>query len=64
MDGQAEQAGSVRRVSAAEIEALVGRAVREHLGDPTQTDDRDLISTHVVRVEVQSDQLAIELKAP
>jgi hypothetical protein len=28
------------------------------------TDDRDLISTHVVRVEVQADQLAVELKAP
>jgi hypothetical protein len=62
--GQAGQAGSVRRVPAAEIEALVGRALREHLEDPTQTDDRDLISTHVVRVEVRADQLAVELKAP
>jgi hypothetical protein len=64
LHGQAERAGSVRRVPAADIEALVGRAVREHLEDSTQTDDRDLISTHVVRVEVQADQLAIELKAP
>ena len=64
LHGQAERAGSVRRVPAAEIEALVARAVREHLEDPTQTDDRDLISTHVVRVEVQSDQLAVELQAP
>jgi hypothetical protein len=54
----------VRRVPAADIEALVGRAVREHLEDPTQTDDRDLVTTHVVRVEVQADQLALELKAP
>jgi hypothetical protein len=54
----------VRRVPAAEIEALVGRAIREHLEDSTPTDDRDLISTHVVRIEVQSDQLAVELKAP
>jgi DNA invertase Pin-like site-specific DNA recombinase len=64
LHGQAERAGSVRRVPAAEIEALVGRAVREHLEDSTQTDDRDLISTHVVRVEVRADQLAVELKAP
>jgi site-specific DNA recombinase len=64
LHGQAERAGSMRRVPAAEIEALVGRAVREHLKDSTQTDDRDLISTYVVRVEVQSDQLAVELKAP
>jgi hypothetical protein len=54
----------VRRVPAVEIEALIGRAVREHLEDSTQTDDRDLIGTHVVRVEVQADQLAVELKAP
>ena len=47
------------------VEALVGRAVRGHLKDSTPTDDRDLISTHVVvRVEVQADQLAVELKAP
>jgi site-specific DNA recombinase len=64
LHGQAERAGSVRRVPAAEIEALVGRALREHFEDSTPTDDRDLISTHVVRVEVQSDQLAVELKAP
>jgi site-specific DNA recombinase len=64
LHGQAERAGSVRRVPAAEIEALVGRAVREHLEDSTPTDDRDLISAHVVRVEVQADQLAVELKAP
>ncbi len=54
----------MRRVPAAEIEALVGRAVREHLEDSTPTDDRDLISSHVIRVEVQEDQLAVELKAP
>jgi DNA invertase Pin-like site-specific DNA recombinase len=64
LHGQPGRVGSVRRVSAAEIEALVGRAVREHLGDAAQTDDRDLINAHVVRVEVQSNQLAVELKAP
>src|SRR3989441_9607108 len=55
--------GSVRRVPAAEIEALVRCAVREHLGDTTESEDRDLIRNHVVRVEVQADQLAVELKA-
>jgi hypothetical protein len=64
LHGQPGRGGSVRRVSAAEIEALVASAVREHLGDSTPTDDRDLISTHVVRVVVQADQLAVELKAP
>src|SRR5207245_2271124 len=37
--------------------------VREHFKDSTASDDRDLIRNHVVRVEVQADQLAIELKA-
>jgi site-specific DNA recombinase len=64
LHGQAERAGSVRRVPAAEIEALVGRAVREHLEDSADTDDRDLISSRVVRVEIQADQLAVELKTP
>ena len=63
LHGQPERAGSVTRVPAAEIEALVGQAVREHLGDTASGSDRDLISGHVVRVEVQADQLAVELKA-
>ena len=54
----------MRRVPAAEIEALVGQAVREHLADSASGSDRDLISSHVVRVEVQADRLAVGLKAP
>jgi hypothetical protein len=50
-------------VPAAEIETLVACAVREHLEDSTESEDRDLIRNHVVRVEVQVDQLAVELKA-
>jgi site-specific DNA recombinase len=63
LHGQPRRVGSVRRVPAAEVEALVECAVREHLGDPTESEDRDLIRNHVVRVEVQADQLAVELKA-
>ena len=63
LHGQAGHAGSVRRVPAAEVEALVGHAVREHLKDSAPTDDRDLIRAHVVRVDVQADQLVIELRA-
>ena len=48
---------------AAEVEALVGSAVREHLEDSTESADRDLIRNHVVRVEIQADQLVVELKA-
>ena len=52
----------MRRVPAAEVEARVASAVREHLEDATKRDDRDLIRNHVVRVEVQAGQLAVELK--
>jgi DNA invertase Pin-like site-specific DNA recombinase len=64
LQGQAGRAGSVRRVPAAEIEAIVGRAVHERLGDTALGSDRDLIRTHVDRVEVQADRLAVKLKAP
>src|SRR5260370_5240016 len=63
LHGQPGRVGSVRRVPAAEVEALVACAIREHLGDPTEREDRDLIRSHVVRVEVQADQLSVELKA-
>jgi hypothetical protein len=52
----------VRRVPAAEVEALVGQAVREHLKDSALADG-DLIRAHVLRVDVRADQLVIELKA-
>ncbi len=63
LHGGPGRAGSVGRVPAAEVEALVASAVREHFKGSTASDDRDLIRNHVVRIEVQADQLAIELKA-
>ncbi len=62
LHGQPGRAGSVRRVPAAEVEALVASAIREHIEDSTERDDRDLIRNHVVRVEVQADQLSVDLK--
>jgi DNA invertase Pin-like site-specific DNA recombinase len=63
LHGQPERAGVVRRVPAAEVEALVGFAVRQHLEASTESADRDLIRDHVVRVDIQADQLVVELKA-
>src|SRR5262249_29869715 len=63
LHGRPERAGTVRRVPAAEVEALVGSAVREHLEDCKENTDRDLIRNRVVRVEVQANQLVVELKA-
>ena len=60
-NGQAERAGSMRRVPAAEIEKLVVRSVREHLKLNDPIEDRQLIDTHIVRVEIQPEQLVIFL---
>ena len=60
LDGQPERAGSIRRVPAAEIEALVAKSVREHLKPSEPIDDRTLINSNVTRVEVQPDQLIIQ----
>jgi len=62
LHGQPGRAGSVCRVPAAEVEALVASAVRRHIEDSTECDDRDLIRNHVVRVEIQAGQLTVELK--
>jgi DNA invertase Pin-like site-specific DNA recombinase len=61
VQGQAQQAGSVSRVPAAEIEALVARSLRNHLGQDTESDDAALIHQNVTRIEVRSDRLIIEL---
>jgi site-specific DNA recombinase len=60
--GLAAQAGSIDRVSAADIEMLVAKAVRAHLKPAVQIDDRSLIKAYVARVEVQPEQLVIQLE--
>jgi site-specific DNA recombinase len=64
LQGAAARAGSVRRVSAAEVEAVVIRSVRQHLKLSEPIDDPSLIKQHVARVEVQPEQLVIELAGP
>ncbi len=61
LQGRPKQAGTVSRIPANEIEALVIKAVRDHLNESTEIADALLIQNHVVRVEVHSDQLVIEL---
>ncbi len=62
--GQPDRAGSVHRVPAMGVETVIGNAVRQELKLPAESDYRDLIKTHVARVEVQLDQLVVELKMP
>jgi site-specific DNA recombinase len=61
LNGSANSAGSVRRVPATDIEALVTKSVREHLQSGQPIDDRELVEVHVARVEVQPGQLIIHL---
>jgi site-specific DNA recombinase len=51
----------VARVPAGEIEAVVVKSVREHIKAPRAIDDRILIETHVLRVEVHADHLIIHV---
>jgi site-specific DNA recombinase len=57
LHGMAERAGSICRVPAAEIEAVVVASVREHLRASPSVDDRSLIATHVARVRRQPERV-------
>jgi DNA invertase Pin-like site-specific DNA recombinase len=61
LNGAAEQAGSVARVPAVEIESVVVNCVREHVKAQPTIDDRSLIETHVGQVEIHTDRLIIQL---
>jgi len=73
IQGQLEKAAKLSRVPAAEIETLIINAVRKHLGanthngakatSPSSLSDKELISTHIARVDVKPDHLAIQLAA-
>src|SRR5436853_1194167 len=59
LQGMAGGAGSVRRVPAADIEAVVVRSVREPLKPAAPIDDPCLIDSQDHRVEAQPDQRAV-----
>jgi site-specific DNA recombinase len=61
LHGAANRAGSVSRVPAVEIEALVIRTLREHLDPMSPIDDRSLVKDFVARVEIQQERLVIQL---
>jgi site-specific DNA recombinase len=61
LHGTANRAGSVSRVPAAEIEALVISTLREHLKPLPPIDDRSLVKDFVARVEIQQERLVIQL---
>ena len=61
VQGQSEQAGSISRIPAPEIEALVTKSVRDQLGLSADLDDKALVQNHVTRVDLRPDRLVIEL---
>jgi DNA invertase Pin-like site-specific DNA recombinase len=61
LQGQARQAGTISRIPADEIEALVVKSIRAHLDESTDIANAVLIHDHVARVEVRSDRLVVEL---
>jgi site-specific DNA recombinase len=61
IQGPPQSAGSVARVPAAKIEAVVLDTVRRHIGDDAPIDNTELISTYVRQVEVKRTEIAISL---
>jgi site-specific DNA recombinase len=62
IQGQPESAGSVARVPAAKVEAVVVDAVRRHIGSDAPIDNAEPISTYVNRIEVRRAEIAISLR--
>ena len=61
VQGQSEEAGSISRISAPEIEALVTKSVRDQLGLSVDLDDKALVQNHVTRVDLRPNRLVIDL---
>jgi hypothetical protein len=53
IQGQPEAAGSMARVPAAKVEAVIVEAVRRHVGPDAPVDTTELITTHVRQIEVR-----------
>jgi site-specific DNA recombinase len=67
LQGKPPPAGSIGRVPAAEIEAVVVAALRNHLnasggGEPSPDDDRDLLERHLERVTLTRNHLELRLR--
>jgi site-specific DNA recombinase len=71
IQGQANKAATLNRVTATEIETVIISALRKYLRMHTNNkleaqrshslSDQDLISTHIARVDVKPDHLAVQL---
>ncbi len=63
IQGRPEAAGSVSRVPAAKVEAIVVEAVRKHAGSDALANNAGLISAHVGKVEVRQAEVVVSLRS-
>jgi len=61
IQAQPQSAGSVARVPAAKIEAVIVDALRRHIGPDAPVDNTELITTYVRQIEVRRTEVAISL---
>jgi hypothetical protein len=61
IQGRRQSAGSVARVPAAKVEAAIVDAVRRQIGPDAPSDDTEMITTCVRRIEVRRTEIAISL---
>jgi site-specific DNA recombinase len=63
IQGRPEAAGSVPRVPAPEVEAVVAEAVRRHVGHDAPADNAVLISVHVGKIEVRRAEVVVSIRS-
>jgi site-specific DNA recombinase len=61
IQGQPQSAGSVARVPAAKVEAVIVDSVRRHIGHDAPIDNTELVATCVRQIEVRRTEIAISL---
>lgn len=62
--GRQSEAGKLKRIAATEIETVIANAIRNRPAfKPDATPDRELLSSHVARVDVTQAQLKVTLSA-
>ena len=63
LQGRAGEAGSVARISAPDVEALIANTLRANSGADDDASDREIIERHLGRAVVHRDQITITLRS-
>lgn len=61
IDGHQDEAGSVSRVPAIEVETLVVRAIRDNVGSAPAVDDRSIIAAHQPKIVIHPKEITIRI---